>query len=496
MRRAWSPLVVTILVAVTVPIVAADRAEAATTYSQVALAPLADSSRILNVGPSGHALVRTEDLLPGFEYEVRRFVWHATEGVDYLDSPEENRFTVWDINAGGQMAGSRQETVGGVQRATIWDGGAFIDVGPDPAATGSSWIDRLLDNGRALGYTNSAPAGGSYFVWSPVGGLEIIDHPDYDVVSIGDMNTAGYLTGTVATPSGRRAAIWPPTGEPFLLGGLGTENFAGLINDQGVVAGRFTTGPNTYRSYRWDAAHGMVELAPPQPGNTSLFDLDATGSAAGRLEVGSSTTTIVWSPDGTAVDLGALGTGDTLGWDMNARGSVVGDSEVPSFVSNAFVWNRDEGMTNLGAPGEDSSASWIVDDGRAFGGRTAGQDELGFTLYSATMWQPIVTTVDVHWTGPEYARLAQISAFYGYSVADMPKVSVAALAFIIGLVPSPGPTPLVLDPAGTDTTQTVVWQPDELVFLDRVMQRFALDREDAHRFAVYLLGYLAAIQGH
>ena len=108
----------------------------------------------------------------------------------------------------------------------------------------------------------------------------------------------------------------------------------------------------------------------------------------------------------------------------------------------------------------------------------------------------ITRRVAVHWTAAEYDRLVAIAPFYGSTPDQLPKVGVAAVAFIIGIAPSPTPTPVVLEPAGSAVTQTIEWQPDELFFLDNVKARFVFSDEDAHRFSVYLLGFLASVQGH
>lgn len=124
---------------------------------------------------------------------------------------------------------------------------------------------------------------------------------------------------------------------------------------------------------------------------------------------------------------------------------------------------------------------------------SAGHKDV-FVARLASAWLRV--QVQVHWSASESARLGQLAAFYGYDSAQIAKVGVYAVAFILGLVPSAVPTPVELEPPGVATTQTFVWESHELPILDSVKRRFALGDEDAHRFAFMLLDYLAAVQGH
>lgn len=216
-------------------------------------------------------------------------------------------------------------------------------------------------------------------------------------------------------------------------------------------------------------------------------------------------------PDGTYVDVFVraladppVGTAPGVPTAVSAVAGGVAGTAVVSFTPPAANGGAPiTGYSVTSAPGVTvvgGTASPITVAGLAPGAYTftvRAVNAIGVSDASVPSNTVVITKqVAVHWTAAEYDRLVSISSFYGSTPEELPKVGVAAVAFIIGLLPSPTPTPVVLDPAGTGVTQTIVWQPDELFFLDNVKARFVFNDEDAHRFSVYLLAFLAGVQGH
>lgn len=106
------------------------------------------------------------------------------------------------------------------------------------------------------------------------------------------------------------------------------------------------------------------------------------------------------------------------------------------------------------------------------------------------------TSVVVHWSAGEQARMTQLRSFYGMNDDQLVKYGIQVLAFINAIDPSPTPTPVTLGSPGTAGTQTVVWTTSELPMLNTVKARWVLNNEDAHRFGFTVLSFIAAIQGH
>lgn len=309
-----------------------------------------------------------------------------------------------------------------------------------------------------------------------------------------DINSSGRVVADRMTTAGvQRAVTWDSVSGITQLGTFGgaTSDVSALaINESGWIAGTATIQDGTERAFVWRPGSGMTNLGTLGPDGSRAYAINDLGQITGESErrpfIWSESTGMVdvtsWSPPWSTV----------VPEDINNHGQITGTLSDVLGEPHAFVGDPVNGITVLS--GFISYARSINDRGQIVGcikyPGSADPNELRPTLWT------VETPVQIHWTAAEYARVQQLGDFYGYAVADMPKVSVAALAFIIGLIPSAEPTPLVLDPEGTDTTQTIVWQPAELPILESVKWRFALDDEDAHRFAIYLLGYLAAIQGH
>src|SRR4051812_26875945 len=72
-------------------------------------------------------------------------------------------------------------------------------------------------------------------------------------------------------------------------------------------------------------------------------------------------TTALAVPAYTVTDLGTLGGGFSLGFDINANGQVTGFSHIPgTFDAHAFVWDPATGMRDLGTLGGDTSVGYSI----------------------------------------------------------------------------------------------------------------------------------------
>ncbi len=423
---------------------------------------IVDSGRILGVSKRTNAA-----------FDSNAFLFVPGSGI--IDFDATNSYTPpGDINAAGDsLAGFALRTVGG----TVTKSGVLI--GPLTRPT------RLNDRGDLAGSFFDAQNHQHAMVWNAATGIRDLGSFAGFGAEVTAINELGQAVGVYKTAfSEPRGFFADPVAGVTDLGLFAPTPSRNAINDAAQVIGQDAIG-----AALWQPGVGITRIEGLAAAGTNPMAINEQGEVAGftRLPPGNNRV-FAWSEDTGPLDTGMIG----IPFDINDHGQIVGATT----LGPAFVWDRATGATSLpslpGIPFPRSSAASANNLGQIAG---CTQVPGSLVHLQAATWS-VPVTVQIHWTAAEYARLQQISGFYGSTTAELPKVGVAAIAFIIGLIPSPTPTPIVLDPAGTDVTQTIVWQPDELVYLEKVKERFALDDEDAHRFAVALLGYLAAIQGH
>jgi probable HAF family extracellular repeat protein len=190
--------------------------------------------------------------------------------------------------------------------------------------------------------------------------------------SAADINASSEVVCVAGTPSGSRTSPGPIPPRTFLwsrgrVEDLGTDLLPTGINAQGWLVGNSgDRGP-----CRW--VHGVV--------SPLLSDWESYGSRAegisdagqivgGRVRTGGATRAFLWM-DGTVQDLGTLGGAESVAYDLNAGGDVVGVSstldfpdytkEPPFTEQRAFLWRQGR-MLNLGTLGGSRSEARAIND--------------------------------------------------------------------------------------------------------------------------------------
>ena len=215
------------------------------------------------------------------------------------------------------------------------------------------------------------------------------------------------LTDASGLPVGR-AVLWTKDGKIIDLGAVpgGTESLATAVNNHGLVVGfsnddipdAFSMAglPTQTRAFLWQ--NGVIRDLGTLGGPDALAGLvNERGQISGQAYTNSTPSQAFGIPtqhpffweNGKMVDIGNLG--GTLGspsW-MNNRGQVVGFStEVTDQNSHAFLWDKEEGLKDLGflPGGTYGNATWINDAGEVVGGSDSSD---GFHAY---FWKKGVMT--------------------------------------------------------------------------------------------------------
>ncbi len=155
-----------------------------------------------------------------------------------------------DINASGQVVGTRNDT-SGTARGFVWERGELIALGSlDPRGLGAVYPKAIDDQGRVVG-TSLIRGREHAFLWTRAGGMRELFGPrgaagesPLDVAAL-DINAAGWVVGYAPTARGASAVLWAPDGsvrelQPLVpeLAGAGPARLrAQRINAAGQIAG-------------------------------------------------------------------------------------------------------------------------------------------------------------------------------------------------------------------------------------------------------------------
>jgi probable HAF family extracellular repeat protein len=254
------------------------------------------------------------------------------------------------INNAGMVAGSSNAAAMGPQHAFIQYGGQLIDLG---TLGGAACPD--CNSGA-----DGPNAGGEVAIGSET---STMDPNGEDFCEFGTHHQC-------------LGAIWRDgflTALPNLLGGNNANAF--LLNDQGEVVGFAENGVKDstcvtggtpsqvfqFEAVRWSPT-GQIQELQLLPGDTVgfAFGINDRGQAVGASGLCSNTSippnpsgahAVLWDRDGTATDLGNLGTmTNNVASSINNRGEVVGTSQSSKDGTiHAFLWTKETGMQDLGA---------------------------------------------------------------------------------------------------------------------------------------------------
>jgi len=310
------------------------------------------SELVLNITIQPDAALGRYDIQvvnPGGSMASRAGGFDVVLSIEAIDLGAGENSSAASVNNHGQIVGTRRE--GGVDRAFLWENGAFRSLGVLPGMT-YSVASRINDNGRVVGGSGTGtlenPLVQSAFVWSTSDGIQALGTLGGKITFANGINEQGDIVGSSAIVGDkyRHAVVWrdgliadlQPASLP--LGSLGFD-----INDAGRVVGRYDV-----RAFVWSPAKGMepLEASGASGALDNALGIDPSGRVVGwrRPTATSGLLPFLWT-SGSFQDLGsALGV-QGIAHAINATGVVVGEATVDA-QSLAFVWTATDGFTNLG----------------------------------------------------------------------------------------------------------------------------------------------------
>jgi probable HAF family extracellular repeat protein len=268
-------------------------------------------------------------------------------------------YTVTDL---GTLGGTYSYGYGINKWGWVGGGAATVSQTGGVAQTAFLWHGGHMTNLGTLGGPSSEVGGGPNLF----GELTIISE-----TSMTDPNGEDFCGfGTHLQCLG---AIWKNgamTALPTLPGGNNGQAY--WVNDEGQVIGFAENGtPDStcvtpFQVLRFEAViwgpKGEVRELHPLKGDTVgfAFGINDKGQVAGTSGLCSNTSpgpvnpggphAVLWERDGSAIDLGNLGSTPNDATSVNDRGEVVGTAQSPEDGTlHTFLWTKDTGMQDLGA---------------------------------------------------------------------------------------------------------------------------------------------------
>ena len=191
-------------------------------------------------------------------------------------------------------------------------------------------------------------------------------------VVVGNANSSGIVTQAfISTPNQPMTPISPVGTGPVAL------SIANGINDAGQVAGVVNFSSIGRSAFFWTSTGGMIALpSVGMGGSESLgYAINANGSIAGFSVIPNGALATLWAPDHTPSSLGVLpgALNYSFAYALNDSNTVVGQSGATIAGTNhlrSFLWTSAGGMVDLGDLGDpthDSSAQGINNEGEVVG---------------------------------------------------------------------------------------------------------------------------------
>lgn len=238
---------------------------------------------------------------------------------------------------------------------TLQNGSWVMTVLPWPPGAVSATAAGVDNQGIAAGNAFSG-SGQRPVLWPATGGPNILGCPS----DLGSKTVTGIsAVGQVVVGNAGGAAVWRQGSCSEILPRLvqGGASGASAVNGDGtIVGGSAWSGPDGF-PVRWRNAGGQWLIEQLDSLSGSVRGGNAAGDLAGYIYVpcGSDNDcqrAVIWYEAGGFRQLGTLGGDNSVAFDVNASGEVVGMSTSPRVGSTAFFWSESAGMVQLPFKGQ------------------------------------------------------------------------------------------------------------------------------------------------
>ena len=310
------------------------------------------------------------------------FLWTLTTGMMDLAAsmPPQSPSRATAINNLGHVAGvalfpGDLFTLSGIHPFLWTPEDGMVNIEPRNSSIGSAnTVAGMNDVDQVVGTLDFLFRTAKAFSWTSTGGLQLLGSlggPTFavDVNNSGLVVGIGYLVLRLSEFEPRHAFAWTESTGMLDLGTLGgRDSQAAAVNDDGQVVGwSYTVGSTVScppdacirHAFLWTATNGMVSLGTLGGTNSEATAVNARGWVLGQSDVTQGVHAFLWTPDHGMTDLGGR-----FALDLNDLGQVVGWSATGApAVHRGFVWTLAEGIVELPPlPGYDNSEAWFVNN--------------------------------------------------------------------------------------------------------------------------------------
>ncbi len=268
----------------------------------------------------------------------------------------------------------------------------------DLGTLGGSWSEAFGVNASdwVVGVSETAEGYQHAFVWTPDGGMQDINGPNWFFSRAEAVNSSGMVVGWGIESAGIRGFYWTAEDGMRSIGvpSLHHSSHCFNVNDAGMIVGMALSKSGNFNAILWRSPTN-VEILGSLGGSASRgLDLNEEIRVAGKSTLSNALSrATLWIPQVPPVDLGTLGGRESEALGINEISQVVGWANDASERTRPFLWPVGSEMIDLNTlGGDDGEAHEINDAGFAVGW---SEYQPALDAKHATLWTPGSEVVDL-----------------------------------------------------------------------------------------------------
>lgn len=249
----------------------------------------------------------------------------------------------------------------------------------------SSQAADINENGSVAGVSELPSIGSRAFLWQ-TSAMQALNAADESATAAFAINDTGAVAGAVFKGAGNAQetmpALWLKGVYTPLPSGKAGQASAKDINDNGIIAGH-TIEESGNHIIIWENS-AISEVIAVENGIAQVNAVNDSLQITGLIRSGTGNLAFLWD-NGEFEDVGTLGGQNSIAYDINDKGEIVGEADIEgNLATHAFLW-RDGKMIDLSTPGGIEKAT-----SRALGinsaGVIVGEGQVGDVMH-AVVWQ-------------------------------------------------------------------------------------------------------------